>query len=129
MTDARIFQALGLAEAATDAAIAQQLRCLAGVPSDGSIDPALWMRVIQGIESAVRYSSERVDLALFAHGIASHAISAPGEPEEERFGVRAWDAELGVSDGESDEKLRELAIERLAPRLWNARLVYFINYV
>ncbi|HMJ01977.1 MAG TPA: hypothetical protein VK506_03495, partial [Conexibacter sp.] len=76
-----------------------------------------------------RHGEEKVDLALFAHGIASHAIVPPGDPAEDRFGIPAWDRELGVDDGESDELLRMLAIERLAPRLWNAGLVYIINYV
>jgi hypothetical protein len=129
VTDARILEALGIPADATEKGIAEGLRRLAGLPPVASGDPALWMRILAGIDVAVRHSDERADLALFAHGIASHAIAAPGEPSEERFGVEAWDLEWGVNDGESDERLRELAIDELAPRLWDARLVYIINYV
>jgi hypothetical protein len=124
VTDARILEALGIPADATEAGIAEGLRRLAGLPSNGG-DPALWMRVIAGVDAAVRHRDERVDLALFAHGIASHAIA----PDDGRFGAGAWDAELGVVDDEADERLRELAIEQLAPRLWDAGLVYIIDYV
>lgn len=129
MTDARILDALGLPTGGTEAAIAEGLRRLAGLPPGGGRDPALWMRVLAGVDMAVRHGDERVDLALFAHGIASHAIAPLHDPDEERFGARAWDVEIGVADGESDERLRELAMDEIAPRLWDARLVYIINYV
>jgi len=127
-TDPRILGALGLRAGAPDAQVAARLRQLAGLAPDGPTDVGLWMRVVQGVETAVDHGAEKVDLALFAHGIASHAVVPPGEPEAERFGVEAWDRELGVGYAESDEALRMLAIERLAPRLWNAGLVHIVNY-
>jgi len=129
MTDFRILGALDLRDGAPDWAIAGRLRQLAGMSHGEPADVGLWMRLVEAIDDAVRHGEEKVDLALFAHGIASHAIVPPGDPAEDRFGIPAWDRELGVDDGESDELLRMLAIERLAPRLWNAGLVYIINYV
>jgi hypothetical protein len=129
MADARILAALGLRDGAPDWAIAGRLRQLAGLPPDGPVEVGLWMRAFEAVDDAVRHGDETVDLAQFAHGIACHAIAPPGDRDEERLGVQAWDREFGVEGGESDELLRMLAIERLAPRLWNAGLVYIINYV
>jgi hypothetical protein len=41
----------------------------------------------------------------------------------------AGGAELGVPYAESDERLRMLVIDEIAPRLWDADLFYVINYV
>jgi hypothetical protein len=130
MIDPRVMDALGIAPDATDAQVAAQLRRLAGLAPDETTDAALWVRFAEGIDAARRGAGgARVDLAQLANRVVEYAISPPGFPQEDRCSEAAWDRELCTKPPDGDEFLRMFVIERLAPRLWNARLVYIINYV
>jgi hypothetical protein len=121
--DRRVARAVGLSDDLSDAAIARHFRTLLGLPADGTTDPLLWPRYLYGIELArTGPMGPRGDQAEFANNVVGLAAPGFGEPDEERFGLDAWDRELGVTRAKSDEILRHLAYEEIATRLERAGL-------
>ncbi len=130
MSDARVLAMLGLRSGADTSEVAGALRGLAGMSAAGTNDPALWARFVEAIVRARGDGRDdaRADLAELANRVVEHAVVAPGGPGEERYGSAAWDRELDVGPAASDEVLRALVIEEIAPRLWDAGLFHVIDY-
>jgi hypothetical protein len=123
MPDRRILAALDLPVDGDEAEIAEGLRRLSGLSSSAAPDVSLWMRLYEGIELSRHGSTgARGDTALLANRVVEHAIVPPDEDGEERFGSDAWDRELGVDRARSDDVLRRLVAEQIAPRLERAGL-------
>jgi hypothetical protein len=121
--DRRVARAVGLSDDLSNEAIAQHFRALVGLPPEGTTDPLLWPRYLYGIELArTGPAGPRGDQAEFANNVVEWAAPGFNQPDEVRFGYDAWDRELGVTDAKSDDILRELAYEELAPRLERAGL-------
>lgn len=123
MPDPRILAALGLPLDGDERGIADGLRRMLDDKQKAGSDTMLWKRFYDGIERA-RHSSTgaRGDGALLANRIVEYAIVPPGEPEEERFGLDAWERELDHPRPNADEALRMLVIEEIGPRLERAGL-------
>jgi hypothetical protein len=121
--DRRVARAVGLSDDLSDAAIAAHFRARLGLPPTGTTDPQLWPRFLYGIELArTGPLGPRGDRAEFANNVVEWAAPGLNEPDEERFGLDAWDRELGVTDARSDDILRELAYEEIATRMERAGL-------
>ncbi len=123
MADVRVLEALGLLPTAADWQIAGRLRQLSGRSREDPTDVALWLRFYDGIELAREGPrGARGDEALLANRIVEHAIVPPGLPDEDRYGLLAWDRELGAPQPNADEELRRIVFEQIAPRLARAGL-------
>lgn len=123
MPDPRILAALGLPVESSDVQIAEGLRRLAGHARAESPDVGLWMRFYDGIELARHGATgARGDKALLANRIVEYAIVPPHHDGEERFGLDAWERELGHPDPNADEDLRRVVFDEIATRLERAGL-------
>jgi hypothetical protein len=118
--DRRVARAVGLSDDLSHGAVARYFRTQVGLSPDGTTDPLLWPRYLHAIELA--RTSLRGDQAEFAENVMGLAAPGFGQPDEERFGLDAWDRELGVTRARSDEILRWLAYDEIAPRLERAGL-------
>jgi hypothetical protein len=122
--DPRIARVVGLSDDLSHEAVARYFRARVGLPPDGTTDPLLWPRYLHAIELA--RTGLRGDQAQFAENVVG--LAAPGfdEPDEDRFGYDAWDRELGVTDGKSDDILRQLAYDEIFMRLAGAGLYQIV---
>jgi hypothetical protein len=124
---ARIFEALDIPQNADDAEVARRLRRLLGASPAESPDPELWRRFLDMIDGTLKFpGGYDGDGAQLANSVVACSIVPPGGREEERWGIEAWDRELGVPFAESDDILREFVIDEIAPRLVSAGL-YALN--
>lgn len=123
MTYARVLDALDIPRDADDAEVARCLRRMLGAASAEPSDAQLWRRFVDMIDGTLAFpGGDDGDGAQLANSVVASSIVPPGGRGEERWGVEAWDRELGVPFGESDDVLRELVIDEIAPRLARAGL-------
>ena len=109
---AQVLEALDIPLDADDAAVARRLRRLLGAVPDESPDPPLWRRFVEMIAGTLDFpGGDDGDGAQLANSVVSCSIVAPGEPEEQRWGVEVWDRELGVTHAASDDILRRWGVE------------------
>lgn len=118
--DSRVARAVGLSDDLSHEAVARYFRTRVGLPPDGTTDSLLWPRYLHAIELA--RTGLRGDQAEFAENVVGLAAPGWNQPDEERFGLDAWDRELGVTRAKSDDILRWLAYDEIAPRLERAGL-------
>lgn len=122
MTSAAVLDALGISRDADAIEQARRLRLLAGLPEESS-EPMLWGRLLNEIEGTLRFpGGNDGDGAQLANNVVGCAIAPPGDPDEVRCGLEAWEEELGAPRPNADEFLREFVIDEIAPRLQQAGL-------
>jgi hypothetical protein len=123
MIDPRILEALDIPRDADDAEVGRCFRRLMGLTPEASQNPALWLRLLERIDGTLRFpGGDDGDGAQLANSVVMGAVAPPGDPDEERYGVAAWDRELGVGFAESDTPMWELVGRDVAPRLARAGL-------
>jgi hypothetical protein len=123
VTRTQILEALDISTDADDAAVARNLRGLLGVEPLESSDPQLWRRFVEMIDGTLSFpGGDNGDGAQLANSVVACCIVPPGGGEEQRWGVDAWDRELGVTRAASDDILREFVGDEIAPRLARAGL-------
>lgn len=122
--DPRVIEAIGLAPESNEDEIAHAFRTLIGLPAHGTTNAAMWVRFLEAVEHArtLRPDGPRGDRAELAHFTVGYAIVREGQPGDDRFGMEAWDRELAVGFAESDDRLRMLVLDEIAPRLARAGL-------
>lgn len=121
--DVEVAAALGLSADMSEEAVAGRFRGLAGLSPEGSTDPGLWTRFHYGVELArTGPLGPRGDTAELANNVVEWAIVPPGDREEARYGLAAWERELHAPKPNADEALRELVMDEIAPRLERAGL-------
>ncbi|HEX7289839.1 MAG TPA: hypothetical protein VF250_01820 [Conexibacter sp.] len=123
MIDPRILDALDIPHEADDAEVGRCFRRLMGLAPEESPNPELWVRLLGEIDATLRFpGGDDGDRAQLANNVVMGAVASPGDPDEQRFGIEAWDRELGVGFTESDTPMWDLVGGKVAPRLASAGL-------